>query len=612
MYKKLIVLVGLPASGKSTYVKNINHLDSVVISSDAIREELNISSHTKESNGIVFKEVHDRIFKYLNKNSNVSNIIVDATNLSKKDRNFYERIRKNTNKYKCKVEYHLIWSSILSCIERDKNRQNPVGETTIKRLCSKFIVPPKDSTIIIKNDKKIFSYKDLLDKFGIVSHKSMYHLESINTHILMCDYKGFTYLHDIGKFFTQVQNGGFTSYPNHANVSTWEMIGYSENLSYDDLINVENHMTDKQKEIDTLSEKSKENLLIDENSRFSFDIYTTKPLLNSKYFRYITKYTLEMFWLGDISKTYREWENTFSKIGLDKNVVLNELLDSIDYTYKLRGSVFEKMSNRFLQDTKVLAYGLGKFQNIQEKPFNDIFMEAWRQKFCVPKGKVKYYEKFDGSCIYQYKIDGVEYWTTRGSGQELLEEFNIKIEKAKLNSTLLEVQDGDTIVYELIGKDNKIVVEYKDDLKLIPIAKCNEIGVTMLQKEIKKPNMSLENIEGYIIQDETGRLFKMKTKWYLNKHKFLSISDSKIIDAIDNNSIDDLMSMVDATFHDKIFYYLDIHKNNLQKKKDAEKIMIEVGRKEFFTNLKYSKFVSNFKYKRLKHFIKKEDLICQY
>lgn len=83
-----------------------------------------------------------------------------------------------------------------------------------------------------------------------------------------------------------------------------------------------------------------------------------------------------MFWLGDISKTYREWENTFSKIGLDKNVVLNELLDSIDYTYKLRGSVFEKMSNRFLQDTKVLAYGLGKFQNIQEKPFNDIFMEA--------------------------------------------------------------------------------------------------------------------------------------------------------------------------------------------------------------------------------------------
>lgn len=90
----------------------------------------------------------------------------------------------------------------------------------------------------------------------------------------------------------------------------------------------------------------------------------------------------------------------------------------------------------------------------------------------------------------------------------ILEEFNIKIEKAKLNSTLLEVQDGDTIVYELIGKDNKIVVEYKDDLKLIPIAKCNEIGVTMLQKEIKKPNMSLENIEGYIIQDETGRYLK--------------------------------------------------------------------------------------------------------
>ena len=50
----------------------------------------------------------------------------------------------------------------------------------------------------------------------------------------------------------------------------------------------------------------------------------------------------------------------------------------------------------------------------------------------------------------------------------------------------------------------------------------------------------------------------------------------------------------------------------VDSEKDAEKIMIEVGRKEFFTNLKYSKFVSNFKYNRLKHFIKKEDLICQY
>jgi predicted kinase len=80
---KLIILVGISGSGKSTWLKSIDLTDYVVISPDDIRRELtgDVSNQTK--NREVFLLVNMRIVSAINDGINV---IFDATNVKSIDR----------------------------------------------------------------------------------------------------------------------------------------------------------------------------------------------------------------------------------------------------------------------------------------------------------------------------------------------------------------------------------------------------------------------------------------------------------------------------------------------------------------------------------------------
>ena len=65
---KLFCLVGLPASGKSTYAKKLSEqYNAKIHSSDALREELfgDVDAISKDKNDILFEELHKRIKKDL-------------------------------------------------------------------------------------------------------------------------------------------------------------------------------------------------------------------------------------------------------------------------------------------------------------------------------------------------------------------------------------------------------------------------------------------------------------------------------------------------------------------------------------------------------------------
>lgn len=65
---RLIVMVGLSASGKSSYAKELekeNPTNTIVISSDAIREEICGSVEDQSKNGEVFRIFHERIRRNL-------------------------------------------------------------------------------------------------------------------------------------------------------------------------------------------------------------------------------------------------------------------------------------------------------------------------------------------------------------------------------------------------------------------------------------------------------------------------------------------------------------------------------------------------------------------
>lgn len=78
---KLIMMIGIPGSGKSTYAKYIaNKINAEIISTDSIRKEICGDEMIQISNKIVFQKAINRINNCLLKGENV---VYDAVNTKK-------------------------------------------------------------------------------------------------------------------------------------------------------------------------------------------------------------------------------------------------------------------------------------------------------------------------------------------------------------------------------------------------------------------------------------------------------------------------------------------------------------------------------------------------
>ena len=100
----LIVMVGLPGSGKSTFAKTVyfeideKRINPVIHSSDNLREELYGNAAVQSDNNNLFSELHRRIKSDLSQGKSV---VYDATNISKKNRIAFLR---EMSKIKCHHE----------------------------------------------------------------------------------------------------------------------------------------------------------------------------------------------------------------------------------------------------------------------------------------------------------------------------------------------------------------------------------------------------------------------------------------------------------------------------------------------------------------------------
>ncbi len=145
----LTVMVGLPASGKSTYAQQLVDENTVVLSSDLIRKELFGFEENQTGNTIVFKTLYSRareLFK------NGKNVIIDATNVSIFDR---KRVLENFTDLSIYRQAIVIETSIDKCVERDKARTRTVGKDVIKKYANKYQKPTYsegfDKIIFVKN-----------------------------------------------------------------------------------------------------------------------------------------------------------------------------------------------------------------------------------------------------------------------------------------------------------------------------------------------------------------------------------------------------------------------------------------------------------------------------
>ena len=136
MTPKFIMMCGLPASGKSTYAKELAETYNANIhSSDDIRQELSGDINNQNINELVFKILHNRIKEDLKSGKNC---IYDATNISYKRRMAF---LNELNKIPCKKICYLIATHYAECIYNNSNRERKVPEEVIERMYRHFDIP---------------------------------------------------------------------------------------------------------------------------------------------------------------------------------------------------------------------------------------------------------------------------------------------------------------------------------------------------------------------------------------------------------------------------------------------------------------------------------------
>lgn len=132
----LIMMVGLVASGKSTYASQLaEKMPATVFSSDALRKEMFGDVENQENNQKLFQELHKRIKECLKSGKNA---IYDATNISSKRRRGFLNELKNID---CRKQCVIMVTPYEQCLENNKNRDRVVPEWVIKNMYMKWQTP---------------------------------------------------------------------------------------------------------------------------------------------------------------------------------------------------------------------------------------------------------------------------------------------------------------------------------------------------------------------------------------------------------------------------------------------------------------------------------------
>ena len=135
----LQVLVGFPASGKSTYAKSDNFANgSVVLSSDEIRAELFGSEEIQGNPAEVLATLKSRLKENLEDGEDV---IVDATSINSLERSDYVKIAKECNTIPVAIVFD---TPIEECKRRNQNRDRKVPDFVYDKMAAKYEEPSTD------------------------------------------------------------------------------------------------------------------------------------------------------------------------------------------------------------------------------------------------------------------------------------------------------------------------------------------------------------------------------------------------------------------------------------------------------------------------------------
>lgn len=131
-YGTIILICGLPGTGKDTYIKE-KYKDLPVISLDDIREELDVDSN--DNQGLVYNNAKERAKDLLR---NKKEFVWNATNITSLIRNKQLNLFHN---YNASVKIVFLETELKTNLERNRNRKKEVNEKVIFKLLSNIDIP---------------------------------------------------------------------------------------------------------------------------------------------------------------------------------------------------------------------------------------------------------------------------------------------------------------------------------------------------------------------------------------------------------------------------------------------------------------------------------------
>lgn len=132
---KLLMLKGLPASGKSTHAKELAMQGWVRVNKDDLRAMLHASKWSKQNEQQILRLRDQIIADSLRAGKSV---VVDDTNLAPKHKT---RLQELAKEHGATFETKFFDVSVEECVKRDLQRPVSVGEKVIRDMYKQFLAP---------------------------------------------------------------------------------------------------------------------------------------------------------------------------------------------------------------------------------------------------------------------------------------------------------------------------------------------------------------------------------------------------------------------------------------------------------------------------------------